>query len=233
MTRPTEAKRAPRTPLSRERVLRAAIDLADEAGIEALSMRRLGQELGVEAMSLYNHVANKDDILEGMTDLVLSEIALPSRRTHWKKALRQRAVATHDVLRRHRWACNLALSPPRNMAGGSRGASSRRPVRLRNMEWTLGRLREAGFSAELTYHAYHALDSHIMGFTLWEQGHSLTAADLPRLAATFLRDFPVDEYPYVHEHVEQHLSGFGRKGKGAFEFVLDLILDGLEQARGA
>ena len=201
-------------------MLHAAIALADEHGIEALSMRRLAKDLGVEAMSLYNHVANKDDLLDGMTDLVLSEIDLPSTGEDWKEALRQNAISAHDVLRRHRWACSLALSPTRNI-----------PVRLRNMEWMLGQLREAGFSAELTYDAYHALDSHIMGFTLWELGHSLTPEDLPALAANFIREFPAETYPYVHEHVEQHLAGFGRGGKGAFQFVLDLILDGLERLR--
>ena len=220
MTRRSEAAAAPRTPLTKERVLRAAVRLADERGIEALSMRRLGQELGVEAMSLYNHVANKDEILDGITELVLSEAEPPPSGADWKAALRQSAIATHEVFRRHPWACGLALSPTRDV-----------PMRVRRMEWTLARLREAAFSAELTYHAYHALDSHIMGFTLWEQGHSLTAANLPDLAAAFVREFPAEKYPYVHEHVEQHLTGFGRGEKSAFEFVLDLLLDGLEEFR--
>ncbi len=203
-------------------MLRTAIALADESGIESLSMRRLGQELGVEAMSLYNHVASKDDILDAMAELVLSEIDVPPPEAGWKEALRHRAIATHDVLRRHRWACALALSPARNI-----------PVRVRSMEWMLRQLREGGFSPELTYHAYHALDSHIMGFTLWEIGHSITRDDIPSLAAAFVREFPVDDYPYVHEHVEQHVTGFGSDGVSAFEFVLDLILDGLERARDA
>jgi AcrR family transcriptional regulator len=218
MAKRVEARREPRTPLSRERVLRAAIELVDEGGIESLSMRRLGQELGVEAMSLYNHVANKDDLLDAITNLVLSEIELPSQVGNWRTAVRQSAVSAHDLLRRHKWACSLALSPARNI-----------PVRIRNMEWLLRTLREGGFSAELTYHAYHALDSHIWGFTLWELGHTITPADIGDLAAAFLRDFPTASYPYVHEHVEQHVSGFGR-GESAFEFVLDLILDGLERA---
>ena len=203
-------------------MLHAAVGLADEGGIEALSMRRLAKELRVEAMSLYNHVASKDDLLDGMTDLVLREIELPATGEDWKAAVRESAVSAHEVLRRHRWACSLALSPTRKI-----------PVRARNMEWMLAQLREAGFSAELTYHAYHALDSHIWGFTLWELGHSLTAAQIPDLAANFLREFPAEKYPYVREHVEQHLAGFGRGEKSAFEFVLDLILDGLERARGA
>jgi AcrR family transcriptional regulator len=215
-----DASRAPRTPLSRERVLRAAIGLADEDGIEALSMRRLGHELGVEAMSLYNHVANKDDLLGGIVDLVLGEVELPSGGGDWKAALRESAISAHDVLRRHAWACSLAMSPPRIL-----------PARTQLMEGMLRRLREGGFSADLTYHAYHALDSHIWGFTLWELGHSITRDDVGDLAANFLRQFPMEEHPYIVEHVEQHIAGFGRDGKGAFEFVLDLILDGLERLR--
>ncbi len=213
---------APRTPLTRERVLRAGIALADEAGIEGVSMRKLGQELGVEAMSLYNHVANKDDLLTGITDLALNEIEL-SDEGDWKAALRQSAVSAHDVLFRHPWACSLAMSPGRTLT-----------TQVHRMEWTLRRLREAGFSADVTYHAYHALDSHVLGFTLWQLGHSSIATDdFADLAASFLRKFPVNDYPYLNEHAQQHLTGFGREGKGAFELVLDLILDGLEQLRAA
>ena len=211
-----------RTPLTRERVLSAAVGLADAEGIEALSMRRLGQELGVEAMSLYNHVAKKDDLLDGIVELILNEIELPSGGEDWKAAVRRTAISAHDVLVRHPWACNLALSPTRNV-----------PFRMRYMEWLLGRLREAGVSAEATYHGYHALDSHIMGFTLWELSHELDRSDIEDLAATFLRDFPVDDYPYLAEHVQQHVTGFGRDGEGAFELVLDLILEGLDPARAA
>jgi AcrR family transcriptional regulator len=221
MAKRVESRRAPRVPLSRERVLRAAIELADDGGIEALSMRRLGQELGVEAMSLYNHVANKDDLLDGITNVVLSEIELPSDAEGWRTAVRRSAISAHDLLRRHRWASSLALSPARNI-----------PVRVRNMEWLLRTFREAGFSADLTYHAYHAVDSHIWGFTLWELGHTITPDEIGDLATAFLRDFPPAEYPYVHEHVGQHIAGFGRD-VSAFELVLDLILDGLERARAA
>ena len=223
MARTTDPTAPPRTPLSRERVLRAAVRLADEGGVEALSMRKLGQELGVEAMSLYNHVANKDDLLDGITDLVLSEIELPPDETPWKAALRQSAISAHAVLRRHPWACNLALSPARTL-----------PVSVQRAEWTLRRLRQAGFSADVTYHAYHALDSHVLGFTLWQVGHGIVDADdVADLAATFFRTFPPEEYPYMHEHAQQHMDGFGRGETGAFELVLDLILDGLEQARDA
>jgi AcrR family transcriptional regulator len=216
----TRKKRRRRAPLSRERVLRAAVELADEGGIEALSMRRLGQELGVEAMSLYNHVANKDDLLDGITDLVLRQIELPED-GDWREALRRSAVSAHEVLRGHPWACNLALSPERTV-----------PVSVRRADWMLRRLREGGFSPELTYHAYHALDAHILGFTLWQLGHGIVDEEhLADLADRFFSQFPPEEYPYLHEHARQHLDGFGKGRPGAFELVLDLLLDGFERMR--
>jgi AcrR family transcriptional regulator len=212
-----------RTPLNRERVLRAAVVLADESGIDSLSMRRLGQELGVEAMSLYNHVANKDDLLNGITDLVLGEIELPATADGWKDALRRHAISAHEVLVSHPWACSLALSPDRFSLAS-----------VQRTEWMLQQLREGGFSPEVTYHAYHALDAHILCFTLWQLGHGIVDAEqLRELAAEFFRRFGPDEYPYLREHAEQHFAGFGREGKGAYELVLDLILDGVERERDA
>lgn len=215
-------KAVARTPLSRERVLRAAVALADAGGIEGLSMRRLGQELGVEAMSLYNHVASKDDLLDGMTGLVVSEIELPDD-GDWKADMRRHAISAHEVLRRHPWASNLALSPARVV-----------PASVRRADWMLRRLREAGFPVELTYHAYHALDAHILGFTLWQLGHGIVDQEqLAELAERFFHQFPPAEYPHMYEHAQQHMAGFGRGEKGAFELVLDLILDGLERLRDA
>jgi len=204
--------------LSRERVVRAAIGIADDGGLGTLSMRRLGQGLGVEAMSLYNHVANKEDLLDAITEEILSEIELPSG-GEWKADVRRHAVSAHDVFGRHPWACNLTISRPL-------------PLGVRRAEWMLRRLREAGFPPEVAYDAFHALDSHILGFTLWQVGHSIAdESDLAHLAGQFLRGFPPDDYPYTHEHVQQHLAGFGRGKPGAFELVLDLILDGLEHMR--
>jgi AcrR family transcriptional regulator len=219
----------PRVPLSRDRVLHAAISLVDEGGIESLSMRKLGQALGVEAMSLYNHVANKDAILDGIVDLVMSEIELPSAEEDWESAIRKCAISAHEALVRHPWACNLIMSSTRV-----------RPARLRYMESLLRRLREAGFSAEETYHAYHALDSHILGFTLWQVGHVMPGdgprvtnkEELARFLATLLREFPLDDYPYLLEHGEQHLTEGSHKEEGEFEFGLGLILDGLKRIRG-
>jgi AcrR family transcriptional regulator len=202
-------------------VLRAAVAFADESGLDALSMRKLGQRLGVEAMSLYNHVANKDDLLDGITDLVLGEIELPDE-GDWKASLRRHALSAHEVLGAHPWACSLALSPARSSA-----------VSVRRADWMLRRLREGGLGPELVYHAYHALDAHILGFTLWQVGHGIAdQAQLEELAASFLAEFPAGEYPDLHEHAAQHLSGFGQGEPGAFELVLDLILDGLERRRG-
>ena len=212
-----------RVPLSRERVLRAAIGLADEAGIESLTMRRLAQELRVEAMSLYHHVAKKDDILNGIVDIVIGEFELPSPGADWKAALRTTAISAHDILVRHPWAASLMLS-----------ASGISPARLRYMDAILGTLREAGFSADMTDHAYHALESHIMGFTLWEVGMNLGSdEDLNAMASAFLQTLPRDELPHLVEHVEQHLKPPRPDDPGEFAFGLDLVLGGLERMRGS
>ncbi len=211
-----------RLPLSRDRVLHAAIGLADEAGIEALSMRKLGQALGVEAMSLYNHVANKDDILNGIVDLIVGEFDIPASGTGWKAAIRRTAISAHDVLVRHPWAASLMLS-----------VTGTQPARWRYMDRILGSLREAGFSTDMTDHAYHALDSHVTGFTLWQVQIQVDPEKLPGMAATFLRDLPADDYPYLVEHIEHHLNEPRPGDEGSFAFGLDLILDGLERLRDA
>ena len=210
-------------------MLNAAIRLADGGGIESLTMRRLARELGVEAMSLYNHVANKGDLVDAMVDLVVSEIELPATSDTWDVAVRECAISAHEVLLRHPWSCSLVMSTTSTRIA--------RNARVRYMEWLLGRLREAGFSAELTYHAYHALDSHILGFTLWELGHSGAAnavrgdKDFADFAASFVRELRAADYPYLAEHAEQHVAALGDEGTSEFEFGLDLILDGLERAR--
>lgn len=217
-----------RVPLSRGRVLHTALTLVDGGGIEALSMRKLGQALGVEAMSLYNHVANKDDILDGITDLVLSEIEVSDAGEGWEEALRRWAISAHDALLRHRWVCTLLLSSTRI-----------RPARLRYTESLLRRLREAGFSAQATYHAYHALDSHILGFTIWQLGHAMPAgappirnsADLAPFMRSVLPEFSPADYPYLLEHAEQHFNPANLVSGSEFEFGLQLILNGLRQLR--
>jgi AcrR family transcriptional regulator len=209
-----------RLPLSRDRILRAALALADEHGIESVTMRRLGQELGFEAMSLYNHVANKDDVLDGIVDLVLAETEPPSPDEDWAAAIRSSAVSVYEALRRHPWASSLLMSPARV-----------RPARLRYMDLLLGRLRDAGFSAETTYHAYHVLDGHIFGFSLWQTSHTYSAEDVSKLVERFSRAVTLDEYPHLHEHAEQHVAEGPHREVSAFEFGLDLILDGLARIR--
>ncbi len=209
-----------RTPLSRDRILRAALRLADEGGIESLSMRKLGQALGFEAMSLYNHVQNKDDVIGGILDLVLAEMEPPSDDGPWDAAIRASAISVHDALRRHEWAAPLLLAP-RHI----------RPARLRYMDALLGCLRRAGFSAETTYHAYHAIDGHTIGFSLWQASHNYGRDDMRDFAEAFERVIPADVYPHLNAHGRQHMTEGPHQDVGAFEYALDLILDGLRQVR--
>jgi AcrR family transcriptional regulator len=208
----------PRLPLSRDRILRAALELVDQGGIESLTMRKLGQALGFEAMSLYNHVANKDDVLDGILDLVLGESEPPSPAGDWDAAIRTSAISVHEALRRHPWSCTLLMAPARI-----------RPARLRYMDLLLGRLREAGFSAETTYHAYHVLNGHIFGFSLWEASHTYTAEEVSNFEAKFAKTITSDAYPYLHEHAQQHFSDGAHHEVSAFELGLDLIVDGLKK----
>jgi AcrR family transcriptional regulator len=218
MARQTNATGTPRTPLSKERVLQAAIGLADADGIESLTMRRLAKELGVEAMSLYNHVANKDEILDGIVDAVVSEIDLPADESDWKSAMRRSAISHRDVYVRHRWASSLSMS---RQSGG--------PARLRYGDWILRTLREAGFSEEVIYHAFHILEAYVLGFTVMHLSFPYKGDELADRASAFLRQFPVDEYPDLAEHIKQHLEPRSG-GEGGFELGLDLILEGLEAA---
>jgi len=204
--------------LTRERVLQKALALADEGGIESLTMRKLGDELGVEAMSLYNHVEGKDDVLRGILDLVLAEAEPPAAGPDWAAAARAHAISFHDALQRHRWASALLMSPAHVT-----------PARVDHVEALLRLLREAGFSADQAYHAYHALAGHIYGFSLWESGHAATSDELAAAGADVVRRIPLEAYPYVAEHYEQHVSGGPRDGVRAFELALDLILDGLKR----
>ena len=183
-------------------------------------MRRLGQALGFEAMSLYNHVANKHDVVDGMLDLVLGESEPPSPTGDWDVAIRASAISVHQALRRHPWSCTLLMEPGRI-----------RPARLRYMDLLLGRLREAGFAAATTYQAYHVLDGHIFGFSLWEASHTYTAEEVSKLEARFTQTITADAYPYLHEHAQQHFSEGAHHEVSAFEFGLDLIVDGLKKIR--
>jgi AcrR family transcriptional regulator len=217
----TDLSATPRAPLNRERVLRAALVLADRDGIESLTMRKIGQELQVEAMSLYNHIANKDDILDGIVDLVFSEIALPSDRTDWKTAMRQRAISARDVLLRHPWATSLMQS--RTKPG---------PATLRHHDAVIGRLREAGFTIDMAAHAFSVLDGYIYGFALQQMNLPYhTSEESAEIAENILRQLPADEYPHLAEMIIEHAMKPGYDYAEEFEFGLDLILDGLERLR--
>jgi AcrR family transcriptional regulator len=210
----------PRTPLSRERVLKTALALADASGIESLTMRKLGEAVGVEAMSLYNHVPSKGDLLDGLIDLVFSEIELPSGTDGWKTAMRQRAISARAVLSRHRWAIGLMES-----------RTSPGPATLRHHDAVIGCLRQAGFPVALAAHAYSALDSYIYGFALQEASLPFdTSEQTSELAQAIVAQFPADEYPHLAEFTFEHVLRPGYDYGSEYEFGLDLILDGLEKA---
>jgi AcrR family transcriptional regulator len=204
-----------RVALNRELVLRAAVALADRDGIELLTMRKLGLALGVKAMALYNHVRSKDDILDGIVDLVLGDIDVPPAGTHWKTAMRQRSISAHEVLLAHPWAAMLIMS--RFNIG---------PGMTRYLDATLGRLREGGFSIEGALDAWHTLDSHLYGFTLQQLNLPFGADEAPQVSADVLDGMPIDNYPHVVEIIS-HVMRHGRVED--FELGLDLILDGLER----
>jgi AcrR family transcriptional regulator len=211
---------ATRTRLSRARVLRAAVALADEIGLEAFSMRALAQKLGVVPMALYKHVANKDELLDGMVDVVFSEIELPSVEAEWRSAMRSRAISTREALKRHNWAIGLMES--RNPG----------PANLRNHNATMGCLREAGFPFETALHAYSLQDAYIYGFALQEKDLGFATPDsageaVQRRAATI---GALESYPYLAE-VATRLPESGYDPPVEFEWGLDLILDGLDRLR--
>jgi len=217
----TTARR--RTPLTRERVLQTAVRRADEGGIESLSMRKLGQELGVEAMALYHHFANKDDLVDGMVDLVFGEIKLPPSTRDWRIAMRQRAIAVRDALLRHRWAVGLMES--RRRPG---------PANLRHHDAVIGSLRAGGFDIGMAAHAYSVLDSYIYGFALTKMNLPFeTSDDVAGVAQSMLEPFPPDEYPHMLEILTDYVLKPGYDYGEEFEYGLDLILDGLGRVRGA
>jgi AcrR family transcriptional regulator len=221
----TERKRAParRRPLNRERVLRSALKLADRDGIDSLSMRRLGSTLGVEAMSLYNHVSNKEDLLDGLADIVVGEIQVPTDGVDWKTAMRRRAVSARQMLSRHPWAGGVIES-----------RTSPSPTRLGYANAVVGSLRRGGFSLAMAIHAFFTLDSYIYGFAVQEQSLPAgTPEDLARVGEAMLSTVPATEYPYLREVVEDHILALGFDYEIEFEFGLDLLLEALERARDA
>jgi len=221
----TRAKRTrTRTPLSRERVLRAAVALADERGADELTMRKLAKELGVEAMSLYNHVASKTDLLDGMVDIVFSEIDVPAATGDWKAELRKRAVSTRAALNRHRWAI-----------GEMEGRTTHGPNNLRLHDAVLGCLRAAGFSIAMTVRAMSVQDAYIYGFALQQADMSSeTPEDFAAEAQRQMRDYAsaLADYPHLVEVVGGYVAQAGYDYDAEFLFGLDVILDRLEQLLG-
>ena len=221
-----------RAPLTRERVLRAAVELADERGIEALTMRSLGQELGVEAMSLYNHVSNKEDVFDGLVEVVVGEVLAavdeiepPSDPVEWVPVARRRMLAAREVMLRHRWAPGL-LESRKDVP----------PALVRYFDMLLGLMRQAGFSLDLAHHALHAIGSRGLGFTqelFTEAGHEEVTPEMQAMMARQMAQFPhiVELMQVVTHDADSSLGGCDDQFE--FEFGIDLILDGLERLRAA
>ncbi len=207
-----------RQPLSRDRVLAAAIDIADEQGVDGLSMRKLAAALGFEVMSLYNHVENKDDLLDGMVDLVAAQIVAPPADLPWKPAVRAIAMSAHAALVRHPWAAALWSS---RWPG---------PHRWHYMEALLHHLGRADLPDDVADVGFHAVTLHIQGFTSQQLAYAEQVADRAEMFARFHRTVTADEFPLVVAHVRYHQEHEARRDE--FGFVLDLILDGLERAAG-
>jgi len=221
MTTRTAARPRGRQPLTRERVLDTALRLADQGGLEALSMRKLGQALGVEAMALYYHFANKERVLDGIVDLVFAEIDVPAIGADWKTAIRERAISVRDALARHRWAIGLMES--RTNPG---------PANLRHHDAVIGCLRAAGFDMAMAAHAYSALDAYIYGFALTKMNLPFeSTTDIAEMAETMLEPFPLGEYPNLADFISEHAMKPGYDFADEFEYGLDVILDGLDRAQ--
>jgi AcrR family transcriptional regulator len=213
----------PRVPLSRERVLRAAVALADGHGVEAISMRRIAQELGVVPMALYKHVASKDELLDGMVDVVVGEIDPPAGGTDGKAAVRRRVLSARGALLRHPWASRVIES-----------RTDPTPLVMAYMDSMIGMFRAWGFSIDLTHHAMHAMGSRLLGFT--QELFDDSAEVGPGMAPELLREL-AGRYPHITElvtaitHDQASVVGQGCDDQFEFEFALDLMLDGLERLR--
>ncbi len=209
-----------RSPLSRDRVLEAAVTVADAGGIGALTIRSLAAELGVKPMSVYHHVANKDEILDGIVDLVFDEIALPRIGGAWTAEMRRRAASAREAMRRHPWA--IGLVETRTSPG---------PATLRHHDAVIGTLREAGFSVVMTAHAFALIDAFVYGFALSEATLPLNGPEtIPEVAEQMMAQFPADDFPHLVEFSVEHVMKPGYDYGAEFEFGLEVVLDGLERA---
>jgi AcrR family transcriptional regulator len=223
MARAIEVAPKAREPLTRDRVLQAAVALADREGVDSLSMRRLAAELGVVPMALYKHVANKDEMLDGMIDVVVGEIDPPSDAAEWKSAVRERILSARRALLRHPWASSVMES-----------RTTPTPTVVAYMDSMIGMFRAGGFSIDLTHHAMHAMGSRLMGFT---QELFNDNTDVDPGAETEMFEAMAEAYPWINElyvavtHDESSVVGPGCDDQFEFEFALDLLLDGLERVR--
>jgi AcrR family transcriptional regulator len=209
----------PRKRLSRDLVLRAAIAHADAGGLESLTMRTLAEMLEVAPMALYRHIANKEDLIDAMVDIVFGEIGVPAGGGDWKTSMRHRAIAVRDALARHPWAVGLMES--RKTPG---------PANLRHHDAVIGRLRAAGFDVERAAHAYSLLDSYIYGFALTKMNLPFdTSGPVGDVAEAMLAPFPVNEYPNLVEFLNEHVMKPGYDYGDEFEYGLDVVLDGLDR----
>lgn len=216
MTSKTTADRAP---LDRDRIVEAAIALADARGLEGLSMRKLAGELGVEAMSLYYHVPNKDTLLDHMVDRIIVEIGVPSLDEPWKQAIRTRAMSAHDVFQRHPWAIGITDS-----------RTTRDPESLRYYDRMVGCLLEGGFPMPLAAHALAVIDAYVYGFGIQQMNLPLEGADqVADVSEALLEQMPPDEFPYLTRMILEHALKPGYDFESEFTYGLDLILDALEQ----
>lgn len=220
----TEPRTPPekRTPLNKQRLLEGAANLADAKGITALTMRRLAEELGVKPMTLYHHVTNKDEVLDGMVDAVFSEIDLPPENLEWKPAMRHRAQSARAVLLRHPWA--VGLMETRTAPG---------PATLGHHDAVIGCFRKAGFTIPMTAHAYSLIDSYVYGFVLTEVNLPFDSTEeTHEVAEAIMEQFPADDYPYLTELATEHILQPGYNYSNEFDFGLDLILTGIERSAG-
>jgi AcrR family transcriptional regulator len=209
--------------LTRARVINGAVALADVIGVDALTIRKLAVALDVRTMTIYHHIENKEAIIDGMVDLVFSEIELPPTNTDWKTAMRQRSASVRSVLAIHPWA--VALMESRTAPG---------PATLRHHDAVLGCLRQGGLSIEMTAHAYAVIDAFIYGFALQEAGLPATAGDeMADLAGSIMETMPTGEYPHIMELTTKHILKPGYDFGREFGYGLNLILDGLDAASGA
>ena len=215
----TRKKSEARPGLTRERVLRAGVALADAEGLDALTMRSLGEALGAHAMSLYNHVSDKEDLLDGMVDLVVAEIEVPSLADPWMLAMRKRALSAHAALLRHPWATALMMSQ-----------SNVGPARIRYVDATLAALHAAGFSLPMADHAWTALDSYIYGFTLMKLNFPFAPGQYAAVAAAYLPSLSAERFPAMHALTTLVATG-RHDGLHELEFGLELLLEGLERIR--